>query len=600
MKPAALKNARFTAPGRETARTSAKPGRLTFLYYILFICSGSLANLAAQEEESIALGGENRWEAAEYRSGLTELRAVRPWPVLALAGRSQDEARPARGPESPELILSFDEDSPEFFTDRGGRYSVTAVSGGGGTFLSSAGPEWARLGTGAAFFSAAAGPRPQPDTGPEAVIRPQPGPLVITPKIQEAIFAPGRNLRDFSLEFWLYPLNVENGEQIVNWSASRSRVQGGYYFQHIRCSVVKNRLTWHFGNFFTAPGEEETRSITLNGSSTVVPKLWSHHLIRFDADTGLLEYLVNGSTEAIAYVTDSGAEGGEVYTPITGQGGEFVLGKGYTGLLDEFRIHNRYAGEPGREFGAEGSLSKYPPRGGRMETRVFDLGPEAGAVLRLEARGGRISLGGRSNLNDYAGGRPLSFADNSAIQFFMRIGDNPYRWTDRDWQVVEAGMVLSPEFQGRYLQIAADLYPSADGETSPYLEELRILYLPHEAPQPPARISAVAQDGAVELSWRSPLGDRPDGYLVYYGTSRGEYFGAGALQGPSPIDAGRRTSLRLEGLDNGTLYYFAVASYKIRPGSEQGPNRERAFRVGEFSREMTARPLLAYTFRKNE
>jgi hypothetical protein len=612
MKPAALKNARFAAPGQETARTNAKPagfcGRLTLLYYILFICSGSLANLAAQEDEAIALGGENRWEAAEYRSGLTELRAVRPWPVLALAGRSQDEAArnlpygpQARDPEGPELILSFDEDSPEFFTDRGGRYAVTAVSGGGGTFLSSAGPEWARLGTGAAFFSAAAGPRPQSDTGlqGEAAIRPQPGPLVITPRIQEAIFAPGRNLRDFSLEFWLYPLNVENGEQIVNWSASRSRVQGGYYFQHIRCSVVKNRLTWHFGNFFTAPGEEETRNTALNGTSTVVPKLWSHHLIRFDADTGLLEYLVNGSTEAIAYMTDSGAEGGDVYTPIIGQGGEFVLGKGYTGLLDEFRIHNRYAGEPGREFGVEGSLSKYPPQGGRMETRVFDLGPEAGAVLRLEAQGGRISLGGRSKLNDYAGGRTLSFADNSAIQFFMRIGDNPYRWTEADWQAVEAGMALSPAFQGRYLQIAADLYPSADGETSPYLEELRILYRPNEIPQPPARISAVAQDGAVELSWRSPLGDRPDGYLVYYGTSRGEYFGAGALQGPSPVNVGRRTSLRLEGLDNGTLYYFTVASYKIRPGSE-GPSREQAFLVGEFSREVTARPLLAYTFRRNE
>jgi hypothetical protein len=501
-----------------------------------------------------------------------------------------------------DLSLSFDEDSPEFFGDPGGRYSVSAVSGGGGVFLSSAGLEWARLGTGAAFFSAAAGPRPQPDPElrGEGAERPQEGPLVVAARSPEALFAPGRNLRDFSLEFWLYPLNMENGEQIINWSASRSRARGGYYFQHIRCSVVKNRLSWNFGDFFTGPGEEETLNISLSGSGMVVPKTWSHHLIRFDADTGLLEYLVNGSAEAIGYATDSGAEGGEVYTPVIGLGGEFVLGKGYTGLMDEFRIHSRYAGGPGREFGAEGSLGKYPPGGGRIETRVFDLGPEDGANLQLEARGGRVKLGGNAILNDYAGKTPFSFADDSAIQFFMRIGDNPYRWTGEDWRAVETGAVLPPEFRGRYLQVAADLYPSADGETSPYLEELRILYQPGEAPRPPARISATARDGAVELSWREPMGDRPDGYMVYYGLNQGEYFGAGALQGPSPIDAGRRTSIRIEGLDNGTLYYFAVASYRIRPGSPRNSGPGRGLRVGEFAREVTARPLLAYTLRRNE
>jgi hypothetical protein len=389
---------------------------------------------------------------------------------------------------------------------------------------------------------------------------------------------------------------MENGEQILSWNSSLPRIQGGYYFQHIRCSVIKNRLVWNFGDFFTSPDGEETRKAALNGSSTVVPKLWSHHLIRFDADTGLLEYLVNGSTESITYVTNTGAEGGEVYTPVTGQGGAFVLGKGYTGLLDEFRIHGRYAGGPGREFGLEGSIQKYPAAGGRVETRTFDLGAESGAVLRLEALGGRISLRGNSKLNDYAGGRRLSFADNSAIQFFIRTGDNPYRWTDADWQVVEAGIELSPAFQGRYVQAAANLYPSADGETSPYLEELRIVYRPNAIPPPPALLTAQTRDGGVELSWRKPAGDNPDGYLVYYGAARGEYFGTGVPQGPSPINVGKRTTFLLEGLNNGMLYYFAVASYRIIPGS----GKTEELLIGEFSREVTARPLLAYNLRRNE
>jgi hypothetical protein len=575
-----------------------KPATRTLIVYILFTCSGSL--VGAQNERTIIIGGERRWQAAERRSGVTELESARPWPVLALSSGTGSGAPLGRNPAArnipgPDLALSFDEKSPDQFSAQGGRYSVTA--GAAETILSAAGPEWARQGEGAAFFSTAAG-RPQGNASGEdaAPAKTQAGPLVIAPGDPEALFAAGRRAGDFSLEFWLYPLNMENGEQILSWNASLPRLRGGHYFQYIRCSVVKNRLVWNFGDFFTSPGGEETRAVTLNGSNTVVPKLWSHHLIRFDADSGLLEYLVNGSVEAIAHVTNTGAEGGEVYTPIIGQGGAFVLGKGYTGLLDEFRIHSRYAGGPGREFGLEGDIHKYPPAGGRVETRAFDLGPEAGAVLRLEALGGRISLGGNSRLNDYAGGRRLSFADESAVQFFIRTGDNPYRWTEADWQAVEAGIELSPVFRGRYVQIAAHLYPGAGGETSPYLEELRIVYRPNEIPPPPSRLNAQARDGGVELNWRGPAGDRPDGYLVYYGAARGEYFGSGVPQGPSPINVGNRTGFRLDGLENGILYYFAVASYRIIPGS--GGTEELL--IGEFSREVTARPLLAYNLRRNE
>ncbi|MDR1973032.1 MAG: hypothetical protein LBQ46_14055 [Treponema sp.] len=560
-----------------------------FIVYILFLCFGSPAILRAEGEKIIALGGENRWTAVEGRLGLTELNAARPWPVIALSSATESGlSYGAQVSQTPDLALSFD--SPAW--DRQGRYAITAASGSGGTLLSIAGPEWARLGEGAAFFSAAAGVKPGPGT--QAA-----GPLVIVAQDPQALFAPGSRPGDFSLEFWLYPLNMENGEQILSWTASRPRAQGGYYFQHIRCSAVKNRLRWSFGDFFTAPGGEETRSVTMEGISPVVPKLWSHHLIRFDAETGLLEYLVNGSTEALSYLTTGGTEGGDVYTPVIGLGGEFILGKGYTGLMDEFRIHDRYAGRTGREFGLEGDLRKYPPAGGRLETRAFDLGPESGRVLRLEALGGRISLGGASIRNAYAGRDRLSFDDSSAVQFFMRTGDNPYRWTEADWQVVEAGIDLPPAFQGRYVQLAASLYPSADGETSPYLEELRIVYQPNEAPRPPVRLTALGRDGAVELSWRNSEGEEADGYLVYYGNAAGEYFGHAALQGPSPIDAGKRSALRIEGLENGTLYYFAVASYRVPPAGS-GPRRPEDRRVGEFSREVTARPLLAYTLGRYE
>jgi hypothetical protein len=93
-------------------------------------------------------------------------------------------------------------------------------------------------------------------------------------------------------------------------------------------------------------------------------------------------------------------------------------------------------------------------------------------------------------------------------------------------------------------------------------------------------------DGGVRLRWKNSPDTDTAGYLVYYGTVRGEYFGEDAALGPSPIDAGNRNSILIDGLANGTLYYFRVAAYDRRAGmgSEE-------FHAGEFSREITARPL---------
>jgi hypothetical protein len=76
--------------------------------------------------------------------------------------------------------------------------------------------------------------------------------------------------------------------------------------------------------------------------------------------------------------------------------------------------------------------------------------------------------------------------------------------------------------------------------------------------------------------------------MVYYGTSRGEYFGEGAAPGASPVDVGKRTGLYIDGLENGVLYYFAVAAYDRRDGTDDGRG---IFHAGEFSREVSARPL---------
>jgi hypothetical protein len=515
--------------------------------------------LYALGENTLILGTESSWNAVDTRRGITELDSIRPNSVLTLSSIRPDDP-------SLDMALSFDEGSPERFVDKTGRYRALASPA-----LSAVNYRWSRAGTGAALFSGES-PRQGLD-GPA-------GAVIISPQSPNALLRSGQYIKDFSIEFWIYPLNMESGENLLSWSATRLTRQGGKTFQRILCTVAKNRLNWSFLDFFSSPDDGAQMPLSLIGSP-ILPQSWSHHLIRFDSHTGLLEYLVNGRLEALAYATTTGGEGGEVYAPVVGDGGTLVLGSRFTGLMDEFRIYNRYYETP--------LLSRYPLEGGRIETQPLDLGERNSKVLKVEALGGYFYPTGRTPKaggiiqNDYEGLSRFRFANDSMIQFFIRAADTPYQWTgeESEWIPFEPGTDFNGTVRGRYVQLAAVFYPSGDGEAAPYLDKIQVVYRRDDPPLPPSMITAVARDGAVELSWRASVDTDISGYLVYFGEASGEYFGESALLGASPIDAGKRTSLRVGGLKNGALYYFAVAGY----------DRNNPANVGTFSREVSARPL---------
>ena len=531
-----------------------KPYILILLYCFFFLTG----RVFAIEEKTITLGSTAAWNLMESRQGVVEVLNIRPLPVLALS-----DMPPVSDNIFLDLDLSFDEGQPGRFVDSRRRYTVTATPDVG-----SVSAPWSRVGPGAALFNG---------TGYD--------PLVVKPG-REALFAPGSYIRDFSIEFWLYPQSLETGEQILLWNSSKPDGKGGNIAQSLRAVASRNRLNWIFTDFFFSAGETDSKLISFSGPVTL-NRTWSHHLVRFDADLGLLEYLVDGKSESIVYTTPSSREGGDVYTPAIGQDCEFVLGSRFSGMMDKFRVYSCFLENP--------QVTKYPNEGGRAETRTLDLGRTNSRVVRIEAFGGRTEslqtidpTGGVRN--EYAGNRALRFQDHSEIRFYVRVSDNAYRWNDALWIPVDSGIELSSSLlqdggslRGRFIQIAVDFYPGANGETSPYLSELKIIYEFVEPPPPPSLVSAVAKNGAVELTWRASTAKDTAGYLVYYGAARGEY-----LAKDSPVDVGNTTSARIEGLNNGTLYYFAIAAYGRAYDGVHGLVTD----PGEFSREVAARPLL--------
>lgn len=481
------------------------------------------------EERVLTIGGAEGWAAMDRRLGVTVISGVRRSPSLTLSS-----SRP--GSEEQDLALSFDEATATSFADAAGHWR-TSVSAS----VAVAGPRNARAGSGAALFTAG--------TTTDGIAG-----ITVTPG-RGALFAPGERVGDFSLEFWLYPANMENGEQILSWTSSRRTPSGETVFQRIRCLASHNRLEWTFSDFFSSADEGQRLTVTLTPHGSVLPREWSHHLVRFDAQTGLLEYLVNGQLEGTAYATGAGREGGEVFAPVIGTGGFFALGSRYTGFMDEFRVYRRFV--------ERASTSRFPKEGGRAESRFLDLGTTNSRILRVEAKS-------------------AAAADGAELRLFVRAGDSPYDWGDEEesWTPVAPGSPIRDGLRGRWAQVAAVLYPSGDGEVSPYLEELRIVYERDDPPPPPSLVIAKALDGSVELRWRASPDQDLGGYLIYYGEEKGEYFGQAATVGPSPLDIGNRTSMVVDGLRNGTLYYFAIAAY----------DRASPRHIGEFSREVSARP----------
>ena len=542
---------------------------IVFLLYIFLFVYGSVFGIG---ERTISIGGSSTWKNIETRAGIIEAGDVRPYPVLLLSSSanyspgvsSSNGYLAAAGvhgnfsalaESSLDMSVSFDERESGLFRDTAGMYRVRSPFGSQRVDRS-----MARSGSGAVLFGRAEGS------------------VTIEVQSSNALFAPGKRIGDFSIEFWLYPFSMENGEKIFSW-ASSIPVNKNTLMQRIQCIASRNRINWSFVNFFADPGfgmpdNSAFINLELAGNAPIVPKTWSHHLIRFDSVTGMVEYLVNGKSEAITYATKTRRENSEVFTPVTGNNGSFLLGESYTGLMDELKIHNGCIGRS--------SVQKY--YSGRMETAPIDLGDDASSVVRLDITGGRTGVNRNSVINEFRENGKFRFSDDTEINFFIRYSNNPWLLTSKSWDVFTPGSDIK-NIQGRFVQIAADFYSSADGEASPYLEKINIIYLPGEPPLPPRNVIAVAVDGGVQLRWRHSPDSNTEGYLVYYSSVRGELFGEDAASGRSPIDVGMNNSALIDGLQNGTLYYFKVAGYNRIEGSSA------KYHAGEFSAEVTARPL---------
>lgn len=387
-----------------------------------------------------------------------------------------------------------------------------------------------------------------------ALFRGRESELRLRPK-RDSLFWPGSLWDDFTLEFWLRPHYLEHGETVLSWQGSRmidSRIES----QELRLFFEDRKLIWSFRNIFF-PGEQSTDTIQISGRNSLVPEQWHHHRLSFNAEDGMLLYQIDGRDEAILYINSRGKEGGDVYLPYIGapKTEELRLGGSFTGYIDELRLR--------RSFDPRSMLKPYPLKSAFAETQAIDLGEKHSRLISIST--------------------DSSTEGTEEIHYYYRQGEEKSAYTELpgEWKPFSPEQGFPRDARGRYLQLRFELFPDGSGMSSPTLSHVKILYENDQAPPPPNFLRAIAINGGIRLSWSPVSAQDLSGYRVFYGTAPDDYRGKGAESGSSPLDAGNRESIDLQGLEPGRLYFFRIAAY-----DNDDPDH-----IGTMSQEVYARPL---------
>jgi len=369
-------------------------------------------------------------------------------------------------------------------------------------------------------------------------------------------FSPFSNWEDFTIEFWLYPANPREGEKILQWKGLGRR-NNEIYSQSILCHFINRRLVWTFDNLFQLPGTPESH-FEISGDP-VLPRQWNHHLLRYNSKTGLLEYLINGTPSAIIYTTDSGSESSNVYSPRIGENpGQIVIGSGFTGFMDEFRIE--------RYFNEDRSTGRYNLPG-YGASRIVDLQYADSQLNNVSAV---VSNPGNTTV------LPYYFITNNFLEAERTVksfhGETSILSPDSQWKSSADHI----DGKGRYLVLAFLLYPDKKTDETPGLSYLQIDYTPALPPLPPSYLKAGRDEtGRFKVEWNPSASPDVEGYLLYFGENPGEYIYPG-----SPLKIEKENYIYIDGLSSFKQYFFAVKSYS----GKETP------RYSDFSYEISVRP----------
>ena len=351
-----------------------------------------------------------------------------------------------------------------------------------------------------------------------------------------SIFSGGDVLDNFSIEFWLNPSAYSKNPVIISYRSSVRNAEGNLVPQELSCLIKDRKLIWELKNVFYMNGEES--DIVLTSLIPIVPETWHHHLLRFNGNTGVIEYLVDGILEAVQYTSKTGAEDGSIFYPLlsVNKNSKLSIGKDYIGYMDELRISKAFIQTP--------ILNRYQGISGTLQSQIIDFG-RSDSILK------KISI-------------DSEIPEDSAIFFYYNLSNNLEDLIDNNnWINFLPSELLLSENKGRYFSFKMELQTNSNQQQTPLISKVIISYQENTPPIAPILLKASGIDSSITLSWQELSEHDIEGYLIYYGSKTGVYFGSEALEGESPlvIKGKKNTKITIHGLNNSQLYHFSIAAY---------------------------------------
>lgn len=423
------------------------------------------------------------------------------------------------------------------------------------------------------------------------------------------------DLGSFTIEFRLNPKKPDG--KIFSRVSSLSGKKIG-----IEILIKNSSIVTVMNNFFAGPGGSRADAV-IGGKNKIPLEKWAHFLLTYDRLSGKLAHRINGDETESRYMTQSGAPYNGAMTPTFGitdekNFGEYKcldspdaeIGRGYTGMIDEFRISYKYFDD--LEKTTEIAYKNYLKlqKTGRIPVNYEGLATSP--VYDLAAAGTKVT-----NFS-----WKQTAPKDTFIWMEFRISDDKYTFDDNElkWYRINNGqrkIYLQKTDQdnylrGRYCQWRAHLIPSPDGTGSPLLSQINMEYQIDAPPGVPRFLEVESSSGGrVVLKWRKSVEADLYGYKIYYGVYPDRYDGILTHVNGRRIDnlsatldrsndvrviinnavieenrkLQRRSVLSYPPLHNTVLYYFAVSAYdSYKPDTVH--NHE-----SELSAPVSARPF---------
>ncbi|MGL4370843.1 MAG: LamG-like jellyroll fold domain-containing protein, partial [Spirochaetota bacterium] len=398
--------------------------------------------------------------------------------------------------------------------------------------------------------------------------------------------APGENLwlsspkdlGSFTIEMRVNPLALREGSILFSRVGYVSGVKNG-----IEIRVTGGRVCAFFYGIFA--DENGSRiDVSMHRGVRLQEKRWQHYALSYDRLTGKLSQLLDGRECEALFVTETGQAGEGVYRPsfAAGDAPFTVIGKNYSGYIDEFRISYRH-------------FADLKDASDTADTRYRNLRVNGRVPANRE---GIIT----SNVEEfpYTGTKVNLFSwdadtrGDSFVRFEFRISDTEFmrqdsavKWYRIDNSQRNISAMNTPDglLRGKYYQWRARLIASPDGAATPELKNIRMNYELDIAPDVPASPEVVkAEDGSVTLRWQKNSDFDLAGYKLYYGVLPGRYDGVIRIARGRRIDNtltdGNYITLTVDNslieenrsidgghvleypvIKNNILYYFALSAY---------------------------------------